>query len=209
MVRIRSVVYLGALPVLVICSRSAGFSWPASILVALGPLVVAAGIAHRILFHRDVRMGLAPREWRALMAMARRARGGIKHDFDKTSLRSTRGVDTAVLTAYSTILLNLLVARKLGGRPTTEQIDQLVAEHGRAWQHITQREIGVLDHLVRAACRYRIDGYPEVNWDNYRALAVAAGVMRADPGSLRHSVLVHYQQASAVQGAEEPSDVER
>ena len=192
-----------AFMVLIVDGRVAGWSWLVSAISALVVVYVSVLVGVRICLHRDVRRGLARREWRALGGMAFDARRRAKGEFDWTALRWTKGTDESTLVAYATILLNLLIARELGPRPTSEQIDQLVARHGPAWAHLMGRDQSELDPIVRAACRYQAEGFPAPSWDNCRGLAAAVGILGSAPvrRSLRRAVMTQYSRARAVPAA--------
>lgn len=185
---------------LIVNGRMAGWSWPVSVITAPLFVFVAVAIGLRINLILDIRRGLSRPEWRALGGMAFDARRGIKIDFDRTALRWTKGTEAKVLSAYATILLNLLIARELGPRPTSDQIDQLVARRSPDWVYVLRRDPAVLDQLVRAACLYKSDGFPPPTWDNCRGLAAAVGNIGSAPirRSLRRSVIDQYARATAV-----------
>lgn len=196
-------VRLFAVVVLIVDGRLAGWSWPVSVVSALVFVYFGVLVGVRICLHRDVRRGLARREWRALGGMAFDARRRAKGEFDWTALRWTRGTDESILVAYATILLNLLIARELGPRPTSAQIEQLVARHWPAWTNLMGRDQNELDRLVRAACRYQGEGFPSPSWDNCRGLAAAVGILGSAPvrRSLRRAVMTQYARAIAVPAA--------
>ena len=196
-------VRLFALVIIVADGRLAGWSWPISVVSAVVFVYVGVFVGARICLHRDVRAGLARREWRALGGMAFDARRGVKRVFDRAALRWTRGTDDTTLVAYATILLNLLIARELGVRPTSEQIAKLVARHGPSWTHLMGLDATEFDSLVRAACRYQAEGFPTPSWDHCRGLAAAIGIMGSAPvrRSLRRAVMTYYGRAIAVSAA--------
>lgn len=175
-----------------------GWGWPASVPASLVIVFLAFRLGNRIGFYLDVRHGLKRREWIALMGMAHHARRGIKTDFDGFAVRRAQNTDEATLTGYGAILVNSLIARTVGPKPTEDQIRDLVAELTNRWTYLMKRDPVVLDRLVRTSCRYPIDGLPAASWDSLRGLAAIAGLLGSAPmrRSLRRVVAIRYIAAA-------------
>ena len=200
---LRWAVRVFTLIVLVVDARLLGLDWPTTLVVAPVAVYVLVRIGVRIGFRLAVRRGLLLPEWLAVAGMATMARRGIKTNFDSVALTRCQDPDDAVVTGYGAILLNLLIARHVSTRPTNEQVAQLVDRLAPRWTHVTSRRRAELDRLLRAACRYEIDGIPAPSWDNARGLAAIAGLLgsTADRRSLRVAVATRYQNTVAHQAA--------
>lgn len=155
--------------------HSSGTGWGLAITVGLLAVLAGTMIGNRILLRRAAKNGLATREWITVIRLARAARGGDKAQFDQLALRLTRKVDERVLSGYAVIFLNLLIAHRLGPRPTAQDLDELAVLLYPRWHAVINRQPEALHEVLVDACNFRRTGLPSPEWESYRAVIAAVG----------------------------------
>ena len=129
----------------------------------------------------DRRRGLMVREWSALRVLGNCAMSSDSKNFNQFALSTTKRTDDEVLIGYATILVNMQLASRLGQHPSDDQLQQLSAECIQRWRAVMRRQPEVLTRLLFQARDYKRDGMPDANWDTFRAMAAASGVLRRIP----------------------------